>query len=256
MQYPTFAKCGESLYLREIMNKLQQLIEALIFSSEQPISIAELQTVLFTYSGEELSLEAIQEAVEALKLKYESDEFIFEIVKTGGGYQFLSKPAFHKPIATLLQHRARRKLSVAALECLSIIAYSQPVTKVEVEQIRGVNCDHTLQKLMERDLIRITGRSDTPGRPLLYGTTQYFMDYFGINSLDELPKLREFEQKDITIGSPADIMESVSEEEAYSQVKLQQEARREDAQQEDENEENSGESEEGSGREENGETGA
>lgn len=211
------------------MNNLQKLIEALIFSSEQPITIAELQTVLFTYSGEEVSLEAIQEHVDALLSKYESDDFVFEIVKTGGGYQFLSKPYYHKPISTLLQHRAKRKLSIAALECLSIIAYSQPVTKVEIEQIRGVNCDHTIQKLMERDLIKITGRSETAGRPLLYGTTQYFMDYFGINNLEELPKLKEFEQKDISIGSPSDIMESVSEEEAYSQVKFDNE-RREDAQ--------------------------
>lgn len=211
------------------MNNLQKLIEALIFSSEQPITIAELQTVLFTYSGEEVSLEAIQEHVDVLLQKYESDDFVFEIVKTGGGYQFLSKPYYHKPISTLLQHRAKRKLSIAALECLSIIAYSQPVTKVDIEQIRGVNCDHTIQKLMERDLIKINGRSDTAGRPLLYGTTQYFMDYFGINNLEELPKLKEFEQKDISIGSPSDIMESVSEEEAYSQVRFDNE-RREDAQ--------------------------
>ncbi len=213
------------------MNNLQKLIEALIFSSEQPITIAELQTVLFTYSGEEVSLEAIQEYVDALLMKYESDDFIFEIINTGGGYQFLSKPYYHKPISTLLQHRAKRKLSIAALECLSIIAYSQPVTKVEIEQIRGVNCDHTIQKLMERDLIRIIGRAETPGRPLLYGSTQYFMDYFGINNLDELPKLKEFEQRDISIGAPSDIMESVSEEEAYAQVKFDHE-RRDDAQNE------------------------
>lgn len=216
-------------YFCAVMNNLQKLIEALIFSSEQPITIAELQTVLFTYSGEEVSLEAIQEHVDTLLVKYESDDFVFEIVKTGGGYQFLSKPYYHKPISTLLQHRAKRKLSVAALECLSIIAYSQPVTKVDIEQIRGVNCDHTIQKLMERDLIKITGRAETPGRPLLYGTTQYFMDYFGINDLEELPKLKEFEQKDISIGSPTDIMETVSEEEAYAQVRFDNE-RRDDAQ--------------------------
>ncbi len=215
------------------MNDLQKLIEALIFSSEQPISVAEIQTILFTYSGEEVSLEALQEHVDALTTKYESDDFVFEVVKTGGGYQFLSKPYYHKPITALLQHRAKRKLSVAALECLSIIAYSQPVTKVEIEQIRGVNCDHTIQKLMERDLIRITGRSETAGRPLLYGTTQYFMDYFGINGLEELPRLKEFEQKDdsSSIGAPSDIMESFSEEEAYSHLHVNNE-RREDAQNE------------------------
>lgn len=220
------------------MNDLQKLLEALIFSSEQPISAAELQTILFTYSGEEVSLEAIQEQADLLMTKYESDDFIFEIAKTGGGYQFLSKPYYHKPITTLLQHRAKRKLSIAALECLSIIAYSQPVTKTDLEQIRGVNCDHTIQKLMERDLIKITGRAETAGRPLLYGTTQYFMDYFGINGLEELPRLKEFEQKDSdsSIGSPSDIMENINEEDAYNQVNLHNE-RRDDAQTE-QNEEN------------------
>lgn len=218
------------------MNDLQKLIEALIFSSEQPISAADLQTVLFTYSGEEISLEAIHEHVEQLMTKYEGDEHVYEVIKTGGGYQFLSKPYYHKVITVLLQHRSKRKLSVAALECLSIIAYAQPVTKTDIEQIRGVNCDHTIQKLMERDLIRITGRAETAGRPLLYGTTQYFMDYFGINTLDELPKLKEFEQKDMSIGAPSDIMESMTEEEVYNKVQLNQE-RREDAQNEN-NEEN------------------
>lgn len=223
-------------YICNPMNDLQKLIEALIFSSEQPISAAELQTVLFTYSGEEISLEAIQEHVERLMGKYESDDFVFEVVKTGGGFQFLSKPYYHKPITVLLQHRSKRKLSVAALECLSIIAYSQPVTKVDIEQIRGVNCDHTIQKLMERDLIRISGRAETAGRPLLYGTTQYFMDYFGINTLEELPKLKEFEQKETSIGDPSDIMEGMSDEEVYNKVQLNNE-RRDDAQT-DNNEEN------------------
>lgn len=218
------------------MNDLQKLIEALIFSSEQPISAADLQTVLFTYSGEEVSLEAIQEHVERLMTKYEGDEHVFEVIRTGGGFQFLSKPYYHKVITVLLQHRSKRKLSVAALECLSIIAYSQPVTKTDIEQIRGVNCDHTIQKLMERDLIRITGRAETAGRPLLYGTTQYFMDYFGINTLEELPKLKEFEQKESSIGDPSDIMEGMSDEEVYNQVQLHH-ARREDALNE-ENEEN------------------
>ena len=219
-----------------VMNDLQKLIEALIFSSEQPIAISDLQTILFTFSGEEVSLEAIQEHVDALALKYDSDNYVFEIVKTAGGYQFLSKPQYHKPISVLLQHRAKRKLSVPALECLSIIAYSQPITKIDVEQIRGVNCDHTIQKLMERDLIKITGRAETAGRPLLYSTTQYFMDYFGINSLDELPKLKEFEENSLSIGTPSDIME-VSDEEAYARVKFDNE-RRDDAQNETNYEEN------------------
>lgn len=214
------------------MNDLSKIIEAMIFSSESPISLVELQTVLFTYSGEEIGIEAIQEYVNALELKYEDDIYIFEIVKSGGGYQFLSKPAFHKPISALLQQRAKRKLSTAALECLSIIAYSQPVTKNDIEQIRGVNCDYTIQKLMERDLVKITGRAEQPGKPLLYGTSQYFMDYFGINSIEELPKLKEFE-KDMAIGDPGDIMVNVEENEDHSfTIKVKKDERRDDAQNE------------------------
>lgn len=212
------------------MDKLRHLLEALIFSSEQPISVAELQTVLFTYSGEEVSLEAIQEEVDALQNRYDSDDYVFEIIKSGGGYQFLSKPLYHKPISALLQHRARRKLSTAALECLSIIAYSQPVTKTDLEQIRGVNCDYTIQKLLERDLVRITGRSDGPGKPLQYGTTQFFMDYFGINALDELPRLKEFEQKDLSIGDPGDIIVSAEENSDHTITLKVSNERREDAQ--------------------------
>ncbi|HET8962818.1 MAG TPA: SMC-Scp complex subunit ScpB [Chitinophagales bacterium] len=223
------------------MNDLLKIIEAMIFSSESAISLVELQTVLFTYSGEEISIEAIQEYVNTLELKYEDDSFIFEIVKSGGGYQFLSKPAFHKPISALLQQRAKRKLSTAALECLSIIAYSQPVTKNDIEQIRGVNCDYTIQKLMERDLVKITGRAEQPGKPLLYGTSQYFMDYFGINSIEELPKLKEFE-KEMAIGDPGDIMVNVDEHQNHTlSLKVKKDERRDDTQNENDeknNEEN------------------
>ncbi len=212
------------------MDRLQQILEALIFSSEQPISLAELQSVLFAYSGEEVGMEAIKEMVDAIKLRYDSDEFVFEILESGGGYQFLTKALYHKAISTLLQQRAKRKLSTAAMECLSIIAYSQPITKTDIEEIRGVNCDYTIQKLLERDLIRITGRTDTPGKPLLYGTTQYFMDYFGINGLEELPKLKEFEQKDMSIGDPGDILVSEEENEDHSITLKVQTERREDAQ--------------------------
>lgn len=215
------------------MNDLAKIIEAMIFSSESPISLVELQTVLFTYSGEEIGLEALQEYVTAIQIKYEDDDFIFEVVQSGGGFQFLTKPAYHKPVSALLQQRAKRKLSTAALECLSIIAYSQPATKMDVEQIRGVNCDYTIQKLMERDLVKIVGRADQPGKPLQYGTTQYFMDYFGINSLDEMPKLKEFEHKDMSIGDPGDIMVNVEENADHTYtIKVQKDERRDDAQNE------------------------
>ncbi len=121
-------------------------------------------------------------------------------MRSGGGFQFLTKQDYHESVAALLHLHARRKLTNAALETLAIIAYRQPVTRAEIEQIRGVNSDYTVNKLMEKELVEITGRSKEPGRPLLYGTSAFFMDYFGINSLDELPQLKEFTEAESQVG--------------------------------------------------------
>src|SRR5690606_26392923 len=118
-----------------------------------------------------------------------SEFYAFEVIESGGGWQFLTKKEFHKTIAQLNGDKFLKKLSVAALETLSIIAYKQPVTKSEMEMIRGVNCDYAVQKLLEKDLVVISGRKeDAPGKPLIYNTSKSFMDYFGINSAEDLPK--------------------------------------------------------------------
>ncbi len=142
----------------------------------------------------------ISDAIETLQQKYESDNFAIQVIKTGGGYQFLTKPAYQVSIGILLKQQSKRRLSASALETLSIIAYKQPISRPQIEQIRGVNCDYTVQKLLDKELIEIKGKSEALGRPLLYGTTTKFMDYFGINSLDDLPSLKEFKEEENQIG--------------------------------------------------------
>ncbi len=151
----------------------------------------------------EVSEEDIRQAIEELMAKYEKDEFSFQVYHIAKGYQFLTKPAYKASIGILLKQQSKKRLSTAALETLSIIAYKQPVTKAEIEQIRGVGCDYAVQKLLEKALIDIVGKDDTVGKPLLYGTSDQFMEYFGINSLDELPTLKDFAQDENTIGVDA-----------------------------------------------------
>ncbi len=170
-------------------------IEALIFASEKPLPVSEITELTNNALGfieDRTGLDQVQAAIKAIMEKYESEFYSFEVVESGGGYQFLTKKEFHKTIAQLNGDKFLKKLSVASLETLSIIAYKQPVTKSEVEIIRGVNCDYAVQKLLEKDLIIITGRKeDAPGKPLIYATSKSFMDYFGINSPQDLPKIQE-----------------------------------------------------------------
>ena len=139
-------------------------------------------------------------AINAVSEKYKEESFSFQVEHVGGGYQFLTKPAYQASIGILLKQQSKKRLSNSALETLSIIAYKQPVTKSQIEQIRGVNCDYTTQKLLEKELIEILGKADTIGRPLLYGTSAKFMEYFGINDLSDLPTPKDFSSEDNTIG--------------------------------------------------------
>lgn len=149
----------------------------------------------------EIPEEDIAATLEKLEAKYESDDFPFRIYKSGGGYQFLTKPAYQASIGILLKQKSKKRLSVSALETLAIVAYKQPISKSGVEQIRGVNCDYTIHKLLEKELIEIKGKSEAVGRPILYGTSEKFMDYFGINSLKDLPLPKDFKVEDNEIGS-------------------------------------------------------
>ena len=142
----------------------------------------------------------IDEALENILKSFENDRYAFQVFHTGGGYQFLTKPAYQASIGILLKQQSKKRLSNAALETLSIIAYKQPITKAQIEQIRGVNCDYSIQRLLDKELLEIRGKSDTVGRPLIYGTTQNFMDYFGINDLNDLPTLKDFAENENQIG--------------------------------------------------------
>ena len=170
-------------------------IEALIFASDKPLTSMELTELInnaFGFMEEKLTLEQIQTALDGIVEKYTSEFYPFEVRESGGGWQFLTKRDFHKTVAQLNGEKFLKRLSSAAMETLAIIAYKQPITKGEIESIRGVSSDYSIQKLLEKELIIISGRNENmPGKPLVYATSKSFMDYFGINSPADLPKLKE-----------------------------------------------------------------
>jgi len=170
-------------------------IEALVFASDKPLTRPELTELVNTALGfieDRATQEQIEAAIEGIREKYSSEFYAFELREIGGGLQFLTKKEYYKTVALLNGDKFLKRLSTAALETLAIIAYKQPVTKSEMEAIRGVNCDYAVQKLLEKDLVVISGRKeDAVGQPLIYATSKSFMDYFGINSADDLPKISE-----------------------------------------------------------------
>ena len=174
------------------MDFLDKHIESLIFCSSDPVSEKEIASTLTEMFEAEVADDDVKNAILALRSKYESDDFSYHIVELAGGYQFLTKPAYQASISILLKQKSKKKLSTSALETLAIIAYKQPITKGETENIRGVSCDYAIQKLLEKELVEIKGKSDGIGKPLLYGTSAKFMEYFGINKLIDLPVPKDF----------------------------------------------------------------
>lgn len=182
------------------MDNLALYIESLIFATDQPIDRNELRVALENCFDTQIPVEEVDAAVEQVIEKFSDDNFAIEVVEIAGGLQFLSKPAFHHAIGSHLRQLSNKRLSRVALETLAIIAYKQPVPKSEIEKIRGVNCDYAIQKLLEKELITIEGRDEGPGRPLLYATSPKFMDYLGLRDMKDLPKLKELETADNSIG--------------------------------------------------------
>jgi segregation and condensation protein B len=178
----------------EIANLINH-IEALIFASEKPLTAIELTELVnnaFGFLDDKVGIDQVETSIEGIKEKYASEFFPFELRESGGGLQFLTKKDYHQTIVQLNGDKFLKRLSTAALETLAIIAYKQPITKSEIEAIRGVNCDYSIQKLLEKELIVIAGRNEQMvGKPLIYTTSRHFMDYFGINSSEELPKISE-----------------------------------------------------------------
>jgi segregation and condensation protein B len=191
------------------MEFLNQHIEALIFATEHPITVEEMKAVLDVTFETEFQEEDLLKGVEAVKEKFSDTQFAFEVIEIAKGFQFLTKPSFHNSVGTYLKQTIKKRLSQAALETLSIVAYRQPISKTEMEQIRGVSCDYAIHKLLEKELVEIQGRSDAPGRPLVYGTSEKFMDYFGIKSLQDLPKPKDFKEVENQIGEASSLDEVV-----------------------------------------------
>src|SRR6187549_1013435 len=189
------------------MDFLLNHVEALIFCSPVPTKVADIKACLSEMFNADVPEEDIAAAIEKLETKYQSDEYSFQLYKGGGGFQFLTKPAYQTSIGIMLKQQSKKRLSTSAMETLSIIAYKQPISKTEIENIRGVNCDYAVQKLLDKGLIEITGKAETIGRPMLYGTTAKFMEYFGINELNELPTPKEFTGEINSIGESADLKE-------------------------------------------------
>ena len=187
------------------MDYLANHIESLIFCSAKPVTKKDMLATLVEMFEAEIPEADVDSALARIQERYQSDEFAFEVVQSGGGFQFLTKPAYQSSIGIFLKQQSKRRLSTSALETLSIIAYKQPVTKAEIEQIRGVNCDYSVQKLLEKNLVEIKGKADSVGRPLIYGTSDKFMDYFGINELSELPSPKDFSDEGNEIGAEQDI---------------------------------------------------
>lgn len=162
--------------------------------------------------GTEVPEEDVTGAIQRLEEKYAQEEYSFQLFKSSGGYQFLTKPAYQASIGIMLKQQSKKRLSTSAMETLSIIAYKQPISKSEIESIRGVNCDYAVQKLLDKGLVEIKGKADTIGRPMLYGTSQKFMEYFGINDLSELPTPKDFAHEVNTIGENLDLKDADTQE--------------------------------------------
>ncbi len=171
------------------MSESARILEALIFASDDIISTAKLKEIL----PDNPDAKSIRRIIEEININLQKERHPFEILELGGGYQFRTTPYYQPWVMKLFKDRAVKKLSIQALECLAIIAYKQPITKSQIEAIRGVLSEGAVKTLLERRLINIIGRSEKPGTPLLYGTTQEFLKYFGINKLADLPKIEEFE---------------------------------------------------------------
>jgi segregation and condensation protein B len=187
---------------------LSRVIEALLFSAQKPLSIREIATAIRSAEGEGTRNEfarvreaELAAALEQLKIDYVQQQRAFQLIEKAEGWQLATDPKFGQWVRQLFPAPKPARLSAPALETLAIIAYRQPITRADVEAVRGVNIDGVLQTLMERGLVKIAGRAEIPGRPLLYETTQFFLDHFGLRNLDELPNVEELRTRNLPVAS-------------------------------------------------------
>jgi len=187
---------------------LTKIIEALLFSAQKPLSIREMTAAIRGAEDDEsgsIEFTRVKEAevaaaLEQLKIEYIEQGRAFQLTEKAEGWQLATDPSFAKWVRQLFPAPKPARLSAPALETLAIIAYRQPITRADVEAVRGVNIDGVLQTLMERGLVKIAGRAEIPGRPLLYETTQFFLDHFGLRNLDELPNVEELRKRNLPVA--------------------------------------------------------
>jgi len=189
---------------------LMRVIEALLFSAQKPLSVRELTDAIKGAGAEDefspnefarTSQAEVAAALEQLKIEYVEHQRAFQLDEKADGWQMATDPNYARWVRQLFPAPKPARLSAPALETLAIIAYRQPITRADVEAVRGVNIDGVLQTLLERGLVKIAGRAEIPGRPLLYETTQFFLDHFGLRNLDELPNVEELRTRHLPKSS-------------------------------------------------------
>jgi segregation and condensation protein B len=190
------------------MIQIESIIQSIIFTAPEPISIEEITDVLNTKETDVHSLEKVQEYLIQIKKRFEDKSFGFELIETALGFSFASKKENYPFIAKYIESNQTKKLSKSALETVSIIAFNPNSTKLDIEQIRGVSADYAIDKLLEKELIQISGKRDTAGNPITYSITPKFLDYFGIKSLDELPSFQSLVKEVNEIGEANDVTNS------------------------------------------------
>jgi len=188
---------------------LVRVIESLLFGAQKPLSTKEIVDVLHNAGAEDefspnefakVRQAEVAAAIEQLKVEYIEHEHGFQLVEKAEGWQLASEPKYARWVRELFPAPKPARLSSPALETLAIIAYRQPITRADVEAVRGVTIDGVLQTLMERGLVRISGRAEIPGRPLLYETTEFFLDHFGLRNLNELPNVEELRTRHLPVS--------------------------------------------------------
>lgn len=184
--------------------EIKKIVEALIFASDSPITENRIKNII-----QELDSTAINEIIDELNGEYNRNDRAFKIVRLAGGFQFVTRSEYAQYIKQYYRGRTKSKLSRASLEALSIIAFKQPISRPEIDSIRGVNSDGVVKNLLERNLIQISGRSEHVGRALLYSTTPEFLKYFGVNDISDLPKPKEIEE---LLGSGQEELPFISED--------------------------------------------
>lgn len=197
--------------------ELKRTIEAILFVIDKPLGIEDLEEV--TGSGRK----EIREAIDHISGECEERTLGFRLVSIAGGYQMMTDTSVAEHVRKFVQLREKRKLSQASLETLSIIAYKQPITRAEIELIRGVNIDGMMRTLIEKGLIRPVGHKEAPGNPILYGTTKSFLDHFGLGCVKDLPLLKEFTEKDIELPESLKPIEPEAEKQSEEEKHVKEE---------------------------------